>query len=168
MSDLNYTTLQTKDIDTYTAIEDEVAYFEDIEKMRIYQDGEWHDINIGDIKLNLYELNKQIISQLPVIDNIDEKIELIDNYFLTTKNCYYLLYGKEISYFTLFAMSPLMSDLVGLGAAAIECLKNVGAIKAIDLTESGDAVEIWVESLTGPTCLYLFSYDAGLVEVQIP
>ena len=47
----------------------------------------------------------------------------------------------------------------------IDCCKNVGIIKAMDLTESQDAIEIWVETSEGPTCLYLFPYDNGVVQV---
>ena len=72
-----------------------------------------------------------------------------------------MLYGKEISYFTLFKII----DSNDFGYEVIECLKNIGIIKAIDFTETKDAVEIWVENDDGPTCLYLFPYDNGIVEV---
>jgi hypothetical protein len=36
---------------------------------------------------------------------------------------------------------------------------------AMDLTENEDAIEIWVNTEIGPTCLYLFPYDNGLVKV---
>ena len=62
-------------------------------------------------------------------------------------------------------MLSLTSDLVGLGAAAIECLNNIGSIKAIDLTEDKDAIEAWVMAEDEATCLYLFPYDMGVVVV---
>lgn len=70
-----------------------------------------------------------------------------------------MLYGKEISYFTLFKLL----DSQYFANEVIACLKNIGAIKAIDLTEANDAVEIWVETENGPTVLYLFPYDNGVV-----
>jgi hypothetical protein len=33
------------------------------------------------------------------------------------------------------------------------------------MTEANDAIEIWVINNDKPTCLYLFPYDMGLVEV---
>jgi hypothetical protein len=36
----------------------------------------------------------------------------------------------------------------------------------MDLTAAGDAVEIWVQPENSePTCLYLFPYDSGIVQV---
>jgi hypothetical protein len=72
-----------------------------------------------------------------------------------------MLYGKEISYFTLFRIS----DSTYFGNEVIDCLNNVGDIKAIDFTEAQDAIEIWIQDEDGPTCLYLFPYDSGLVQV---
>jgi hypothetical protein len=72
-----------------------------------------------------------------------------------------MLYGKEISYFTLYKI--IKSQY--FGNEVIDCLKNIGIIKAIDFTETQDAIEIWVENDNGPTCLYLFPYDNGVVQV---
>lgn len=72
-----------------------------------------------------------------------------------------MLYGKEISYFTLYKIIKPQC----FGNEVIDCLKNIGIIKAIDFTETQDAIEIWVEDDNGPTCLYLFPYDNGVVQV---
>ena len=91
-----------------------------------------------------------------------EKNLTINSLHAKCNNIYYMLYGKEISYFTLFRV--IDSDYFGY--EVIECLKNIGAIKAIDFTETKDAIEIWVENENDePTCLYLFPYDNGIVEV---
>ena len=75
-----------------------------------------------------------------------------------------MLYGKEISYFTLF---QIVNNEISFGKEVIDCLNNIGQIKAIDMTENEDAVEIWVylDEDENSTCLYLFPYDAGLVKV---
>ena len=72
-----------------------------------------------------------------------------------------MLYGKEISYFTLFKIVEPQY----FSYEVIECLKNVGDIKAIDLTEDKDAIEAWVIADNEVTCLYLFPYDLGIVQV---
>ena len=93
------------------------------------------------------------------MENFEKAISDIRTLHGTYWNKYYMMYGKEISYFTVF-------EIIGLnefGQDIIDCCTNVGVIKAMDLTESGDAVEIWVETEEGPTCLYLFPYDQGIV-----
>ena len=118
-------------------------------------------IEDSNIKIDLYDVNKQIIAQLPVLENLDEKIVLINNLHNQFGNQYYMLYGKEISYFTLFKIiQPIY-----FGNEVISCLNYIGKIKAIDFTEAQDAIEIWVEDSNGPTCLYLFPYDNGVVQV---
>ena len=129
----------------------------------IWRDDQWMKMNIdsSEINIGLYDINKQIISQLPVLSDLEDKKEIIQKLHRDWGNFYYMLYGKEISYFTLFNIinSQTFADEV------IACLNNVGDIKAIDLTEAEDAIEIWVQNEENPTCLYLFPYDNGVVQV---
>lgn len=121
------------------------------------------------VSLNLYDLNKQIMAQMPILTDeiLTTKITLIDEFVKNTDNCHYMMYGKDIAYFTLFQRHADYTETVG--EAAIDCLKNVGEIRSIELTENKDAIEIWVhipyveEQLD--TCLYLFPYDNALVKV---
>ena len=113
------------------------------------------------LNIGLYDINKQIIAQLPELNNFEDKKNLFSTLHAKWNNFYYMLYGKEISYFTLFKIE----DSTYFGDNVIDCLKNIGAIKAIDLTEFKDALEIWVETETEVTCLYLFPYDNGVVQV---
>lgn len=130
---------------------------------------EWEPvkINSGDIQLSLYDMNKQIISQinLPTEKELEEQLASCDGYHINMEQRYYLLYGKEISYFTLFENNKencpyLLSDMVK------ECLENIGQIKVVGLTAAADAVEIWVKPYDAEdvTCLYLFGYDNGIVQ----
>ena len=134
-------------------------------KYKIYHEGAWQDIEMKDsgIEMGLYDMNKQIIAQLPTLEDVTDKIDMINVYKTDTENQYYMLYGKEISYFTLFKISP--TGYENLGINVIECLNDIGDIKAIDMTEAQDAIEMWVTNEDGPTCLYLFPYDSGLVVV---
>lgn len=117
------------------------------------------------LSLGLYDMNKQIISQMPVLTDLDEKIDLINEFHKACSNHLYMMYGKEISYFTLFSTTSNSAECENLGCGVIECLNNVGDIKAIDYTEEKDAIEIWVQQEDGATCLYLFPYDSGVVTV---
>lgn len=143
--------------------EGEIVQTEDGKTM-IYQNGEYKELKIegSNLELGLYDMNKQIISQLPILEDFDKAMYDIWTLYETYHNKYFMLYGKEISYFTVFKII----DPKCLGEDVLDCCLNVGLIKAMDLTEAGDAVEIWVQPQDGePTCLYLFPYDSGIVQV---
>lgn len=156
-------------MDTYKGSEGEIAC--DIETKQFYrwQDG-WIPVNLPkevDMNLNLYDLNVQLVEQFKDItdkETLKFKAEQITEFMHEYQNNYYLLYGKEISYFTLFKK---VAHTENAGDVVIECLENIGPIKCIDLTENKDAIEAWVNTPEGKvTCLYLFPYDGGLVEVD--
>lgn len=115
--------------------------------------------------MGLYDMNKQIIEQLPTLTDFEQHIKDINAFVRNNNSIHFLLYGKEISYFTLFQRSAYETE--DFGKAVIECLTNVGEIKAIDLTENADAFEIWVIYDSQATCLYLFPYDSGIVKVGL-
>lgn len=131
----------------------------------VWKDGNWNKINVegSNISMGLYDMNKQIIAQLPTLttDDLLEKLPLVEELHNKYNNEYYMLYGKEISYFTLFKLKQVES----FPHEAIDCLQNIGSIKAIDLTEDKDAIEAWVMADDEATCLYLFPYDIGVVIV---
>ena len=143
--------------------EGEIAQTED-GKYQVFKDGEWHDLKMegSNLELGLYDLNKQIISQLPALADFSNAIINIRKLHGKYWNKYYMMYGKEISYFTLFEVCGLND----FGQDIIDCCANVGTIKSMDMTETEDAIEIWVQPEEAePTCLYLFPYDSGLVKV---
>ena len=148
----------------YTPEEGEIIQNPDGEYL-IWQDGNWNKINVegSNISMGLYDMNKQIIAQLPTltIDDLLERLPLVEELHNKYNNEYYMLYGKEISYFTLFKLKQIES----FPHEAIDCLQNIGPIKAIDLTEDKDAIEAWVMADDEATCLYLFPYDMGVVIV---
>lgn len=147
----------------YDPIDGEVAIDAITEKVMIYHEGKWVPVTSDGVglSLGLYDLNKQIIAQLPELADLNKAIQTIDTLHKMYHNKYYMLYGKEISYFTLFKLIEPQY----FAQEVLACLRNVGKIKAIDPDEPGTAVEIWVETDDGPTCLYLFPYDSGLVQV---
>jgi hypothetical protein len=147
----------------YTPLEGEIVQDANSGNFMIYHEGVWKSLTVegGGIEMGLYDMNKQIIGQLPDFTDWDWAVDLIEVFHNTWNNEYYMLYGKEISYFTLFKMN----DESALPAILLECINNIGPAKAIDLTETQDALEIWVMSNNEPTCLYFFPYDMGLVMV---
>lgn len=132
-------------------------------KYMIWHDSQWNEFQMENsgIKMELYDMNKQIIAQLPDLADWDRVEEVVNTFDTNWQNTYYMMYGKEISYFTVFKIK----EPNGFGREFIDVVKNVGIIKSIDLTEAADAIEIWVIYNNEPTCLYLFPYDMGIVQV---
>ena len=122
--------------------------------------------------ISLYELNRSIIKQQGPLKEeiIQSKMDILKDFSKSINNKYYLLYGKEIGYFTLFVKDQNW-ELQSLDLGVIECLTNVGTIYSIEQTKSKEAIEIWIE--TKPTeenegiltCMYLFPYDSGIVKI---
>lgn len=130
----------------------------------IWHDNQWNAIKMDSsgFEMGLYDMNKQIISQLPDLTDWDRVAEVLTNFDIDWNNDYYMLYGKEISYFTVFKIKEHNE----FAREVVDVIKNVGsAVKAIDLTEAADAIEVWVMYKDEPTCLYLFPYDMGIVQV---
>ena len=56
----------------------------------------------GNLQMNLYDLNKQIISQMPALDKdgIDLALMTVATYIKNTENKYYMLLCKDVNYYT--------------------------------------------------------------------
>jgi hypothetical protein len=120
--------------------------------------------------IELYELNRSIIEQQGVIkeEDIPRAMNDIEYLVCSANNQCYMLYGKEIGYFTLFMRDNYNWEIETLSLAVIECLANVGIVYSIELTANKDAVEIWVKDTEKDiiTCMYLFPYDNGIVRIK--
>lgn len=116
------------------------------------------------VGMNMYDINKQIISQLPVLSDeaIEEKLLEIRKFVDETKNKFYMLLCRDINYFTLFMLDLKLADET-IESVLLECVDNLGNIKAIDQVDG--AIEIWVENEffeNGPYAMYFFPYDGGV------
>lgn len=121
----------------------------------------------GSFEMSLYEMNKQVISQLPALtaEVLSEKYSLIDQYGSNRNWC--MLLGKEIDYYTIFHHLPKDAEET-FAAAVLDCCENLGSIKAIDWAdEEHNAVEIWISKDELTTVLYLFDYSQGVIECQM-
>ena len=130
----------------------------------IWHDGQWHafQMDSSGVEMGLYDMNKQIIAQLPDLTGWDKVETTLKNFDTDWNNEFYMLYGKEISYFTVFRIK----EHCEFSKEVIDIVKNIGSnVKAMDLTEAADAIEVWIIYNEEPTCLYLFPYDMGIVEV---
>ena len=160
----------------------EIAFVEDQNSTYIYMDDEqgWVPFkaktNANGLQMSLYELNKSIISQLPVFDNNAwNGAEKIVNDWISSqlsqekKSRYFILYGKDISYFTVFRRVSAGADYEDFFSGLKDLLASIGDVYAIDPVKDNSAMEIWVryideeQKIDEMTCLYLFNYDEGVI-----
>lgn len=155
--------LKVKNIEILNALqnhqEGEVAFCEDEQQYMTYKDDQW--VPASSLQLNFYDLNKQIVSQLPPFDEVrinDAK----DTLTAWANSSVYMLYGREISYFTVFQKQD-EGEFETLADALFECLKSVSEkIYAFDIVDDS-AIEIWLDYEGEATVLYLFDYKEGVV-----
>lgn len=153
----------------YTPLEGEVVKDSKSGKYYIWQNGEWNRVTVEGSNINItqYDLSKSIVSQLPELDP-STRISFINDYIDKTENVFYMLYGKEINYFTILYLNKQSHlEIENPGEVVIECLSNIGKIRAIELDEDNGALEMWVMNKDEPTCLYFYGYDDGIVEIAI-
>lgn len=153
-------------------IEGEIAMCEEENKLYQYINDKWEEytptLANGDsgFQMTLNDLNKMIIKQLPPIENFDDKIDLIQEWAIKTNNTFYMLFSKEIGYFTLFQYADNCPEFITLGRGVIEVLLENGyLINSIELTEDETGIEIWVTDKYDCYCMYLFPYDIGIVRI---
>jgi hypothetical protein len=152
-------------------VEGTTVYLEDIKEGVRYINGEWvADETMetkanGDFTMSLYEMNRQLINQLP--DYNEEAWggaeEILKEYLEKHPNSYYMMYGRELNYFTVFHKEN-GAEFTNLFGAVKACLDSVGGVRSFDF-DGEAAIEIWVkpEVASTVTCLYLFPYDDGVV-----
>jgi hypothetical protein len=161
----------------YKPKDGDVIFQEDTKEFFVYKDNAYIPMpEEAGVQMSLYEMNAQIIEQLSPMNReaLRAKKKDFRDFIDKTNNKFYMLYGKEISYFTLFNNLDPTIGYVGYDISTdffvvlVECLHNIGQIKSFDLTKAKDAYEIWVTTATDnkTTCLYFFPYDTGLVYVQ--
>jgi hypothetical protein len=118
----------------------------------------------SNFSMSAYDMNKQIIGQLQIMDNdtINEKKKLIREFVDKEHNQFYMLLCRDINYYTLFAIDVKLADEL-IDDLVIECANDIGSIKAIDPTEDKRAIEIWVTNQEETYVMYFFPYDSGVI-----
>lgn len=126
----------------------------------------WEEIKTnGNLSLSAYEINKQVISQLPPLsaEELAGKKILIRDFMINTQNKYFMLLCRDINYYTLFHLDVYENTEERLEDILFaECAMFIGDIKAVDPTDDG-AIEIWVTNETDTYAMYFFPYDAGVI-----
>lgn len=161
--------LEKENLNTLEAEIGEIAYSKEEQKYYVYTGNRiWTEIKIDKdtgLNLNLYDLNKSIISQLKPLEKseIFGKAQSIRDLRHNSKNKHYMLLCKDYSYYTIFEEKE-NDEFYNLSDAVLTIAFELGDVYSIEKTGDG-AVEIWIKP-TGeeePYAFYLFPYDAGVV-----
>lgn len=153
-------------------IDGTTVFLEDIKEIVVYHNKQWEaqeegelTTASGDITMSLYEMNRQLINQLPDYNEgaWSGAKEIMREYIKNHPNTFYMMYGRELNYFTVF-MKNGDGEFDNLFDAVLECLNSIGKVRSFDFDGEG-ACEIWVKPdvASTVTCLYLFPYDDGVV-----
>ena len=121
----------------------------------------------------LYDINKNIILNKTTTltdGEINSKKEIIKNFITDTCNYYYMLLCNERKDYTVFDFHYYGGNVKGNGTQiqcanclVDECLANRGEVRAIDLTQNKDAIEIWLAIDSEAYLYYFFPYDNGVI-----
>lgn len=126
-----------------------------------FADGEWRQVKNEGLKINAYELGKQLCAQSPNLNDkqLFEARAMINNWAISNK--YYMLYGRDIHYFTLFHINS--NGDTSIGTEVLDCLHTIGKIKSITVNDD-NVIECWISYEGDGMVLYLFPYDEGVIE----
>lgn len=113
----------------------------------------------------LYELNKQVMAQLPPQDTatMSHNWNVIGDWFGKDQNRWFMLMCKERSDFTWFHITD---NKFFEGVQELqEVLKERGQVLAIQYLHGEDAFEIWIKKEDEVFMFMLFGADWMIVEV---
>lgn len=131
--------------------------------------------------MTIYDMNKSLVSKEPIFDFSDKEaanalaLRLAQFLQEDTSDNFYLLYGRDIHYVTVFETRTKRQNVNDpiIGAEALEIImdtiKNVGDLISMDFnTSDGEqSVEIWIRTADSKAeLLYLFPYDKGMVTID--
>lgn len=149
--------------------EGEIAYVvKEDQKYQYTEEAGWQVYKAEEsiLSMKLYDMNKQIISQMPNMSK-EDIISIINEYHKTMKNSFYMLMFKELSYFTMFYKNQVDESYATLAEEVINCGNDWGTIKSAHIIEDGSAVEIWIQLPNNEmTVGYFFSYNEGVIECR--
>lgn len=149
--------------------EGEIAWVEDVEKFYVWNNG-WTilDTKNTGVNLSLYEVNKQVIAQMPTLSGADlEAARLTLSHYvngLDHSDDYYMLLCYDLRYFTMFARDQKYEE--NIVDAIMDCLSYVGEVKSVEESADGQAIEIWVTKDEEAYVMYFFDYGRGVVLCQ--
>lgn len=144
----------------------ELAETSDDNKKWVYDEEvqDWKEHEAAGVQMSLYDMNKQLIAQLPPMEDIDKQKEILANFYMGFADNHFMLLCRELNYFTLFEWDPDREEVDKFENLVLECVHDIGIIHDMQYVNNDTAVEIWVMTPAEEmVCMYLFPYDAGVV-----
>lgn len=130
-------------------------------KVKVFKNGKWDFVKPkGGITMNLYELNKNTISLMDDITDIEPEKEKLREFRNKIPQKYYMLLSNECHYYTIFALNTLSRE--SFEEEVIGCLQDMGTLKLID-NDYEDRVECWISNASGCHMFMLFPYEKGVI-----
>ena len=127
---------------------------------------------------SLYDLNKQVISQLPEMpqNKIQEQLAQIEKWFSKKEGKYFILLCREKSDYTLFNFNgkeipDVFPEFINkMSRKAIEeletCIKNRGILMSINKA-SEDAWELWIKDFFNKEINMYMLFECGQMVIEI-
>lgn len=151
--------------------EGETVYCEEEKQCYVWTNGQYQPVEskidgAGEIKVNYRDLVISAISAFEPFD--DEQIKkyqvLLNAWDEIQAKDFYMLYARELDYFTLFYRIPNEGNRC-IGKEVFECLSDLGSVVYIeDFTEDEYNIIFWVKTPEGKlTEVYLFDFTRGVV-----
>ena len=120
----------------------------------------------GSFGMNYYELNKQLVSQLPALtleQIIQQKENVVEPFLSQVDSDYYMFLCNELKYYTIFNVNINMTEPT-VGEELFACLHDFcDEIKSIERTDDGCAIEIWLTKDEETYVMYFFDYAGGVI-----
>lgn len=143
--------------------EDDKIYVIDENRVYSYRNGRFvvqEADKTANVNVSLYDINKQIISQMPDI-SIEEARKILDDYQWThASTSYFGFMSFEKHYFTIFHRTENKQDSM-FAAIALECIQNIGLLKTLNI--ENETLEVWLNIGDEIYQYLIFPYDEGVV-----
>lgn len=119
-------------------------------------------------EVSLYELNQQLIVQMPEYDEkkwTSAKL-LIADWYSKNKDTFYMLLCNECNYYTLFDMTRESAIGADLAYEVQDTVRYIGTVHDISIDTNG-MIAVWAKwrDTDNIHCFYLFPYGQGVVHV---
>lgn len=119
--------------------------------------------------LTIYDMNKAIVSKEPTLDLskgtvMNKLIDGLMDWFGKRLATYYLAYGRDVHYVTMFKNSASNSFNEASAQLVVDTIAAVGEIISMDYEE--DRIEVWIRTKDSKAeLIYIMPYDDGLVRL---
>lgn len=119
--------------------------------------------------LTIYDMNKAIVSKEPTLDLskgivMNKLIDGLMDWFGKRLATYYLAYGRDVHYVTMFKNSASNSFNEASAQLVVDTIAAVGDIISMDYED--DRIEVWIRTKDSKAeLIYIMPYDNGLVRL---